>query len=136
MTPAFAGSNPASPVDIFRFGIVAQAVEHLTFNQVVEGSSPSSLISSKIAENLDFKGFPLFLCRYINTSKYLKIYQNVGSILVKWFNFGSAILPAFYHCFAIIFLHAKFPDRIQLFFRLIQMRIYFHHHLYRVTHQL
>ena len=42
LTPTFAGSNPASPV--FSYGPLAQAVEHLTFNQVVPGSSPGWLI--------------------------------------------------------------------------------------------
>ena len=41
LTPAFAGSNPASPV---KYGILAQVVEHLTFNQVVRGSNPRCLI--------------------------------------------------------------------------------------------
>ena len=36
LTPACAGSNPASPVH----GPLAQVVEHLTFNQVVWGSNP------------------------------------------------------------------------------------------------
>ena len=41
LTPAFAGSNPASPViKVQAYGPLAQAVEHLTFNQVVRGSSP------------------------------------------------------------------------------------------------
>ena len=41
LTPAFAGSNPASPViKVQTYGPLAQAVEHLTFNQVVRGSSP------------------------------------------------------------------------------------------------
>ena len=43
LIPAFAGSNPASPV----YGILAQSVEHLTFNQVVRGSSPRCLIQTK-----------------------------------------------------------------------------------------
>ena len=51
LTPAFAGSNPASPVfKIFwiatllsTYGTLAQVVEHLTFNQVVGGSSPPCL---------------------------------------------------------------------------------------------
>ena len=38
LTPAVAGSNPASPV--YLYGPLAQVVEHLTFNQVVRGSSP------------------------------------------------------------------------------------------------
>ena len=40
LTPAFAGSNPASPV----YGALAQSVEHLTFNQVVGGSNPPCFI--------------------------------------------------------------------------------------------
>ena len=46
LTPGFAGSNPASPVlrEIKYFGLLAQVVEHLTFNQVVAGSSPAWLI--------------------------------------------------------------------------------------------
>ncbi len=47
LTPAFAGSNPASPV---KYGILAQVVEHLTFNQVVRGSNPRCLIKIKKAE--------------------------------------------------------------------------------------
>ena len=45
LTPAFAGSNPASPVFKFNnYGILAQSVEHLTFNQVVRGSNPRCFI--------------------------------------------------------------------------------------------
>ena len=47
LTPAFAGSNPASPViKVQTYGPLAQAVEHLTFNQVVRGSSPRWLTIS------------------------------------------------------------------------------------------
>ncbi len=46
LTPAFAGSNPASPVSII-YGCVAQLVEHLTFNQVVPGSNPGTLTRQK-----------------------------------------------------------------------------------------
>ena len=42
LIPAFAGSNPASPVFS---GALAQVVEHLTFNQVVRGSNPRCFIS-------------------------------------------------------------------------------------------
>ena len=45
LIPAFAGSNPAGPVTglcIYR-GVLAQLVEHLTFNQVVAGSNPACL---------------------------------------------------------------------------------------------
>ncbi len=41
LTPSCAGSNPASPAI---YEPLAQLVEHLTFNQRVEGSSPSWLI--------------------------------------------------------------------------------------------
>ena len=41
LIPAFVGSNPTSPV---LYGILAQSVEHLTFNQVVWGSIPQCLI--------------------------------------------------------------------------------------------
>ena len=41
LTPAFAGSNPASPA--YKYGPLAQVVEHLTFNQVVPGSNPGTL---------------------------------------------------------------------------------------------
>ena len=37
LTAAFVGSNPTSPVC---YGVLAQSVEHLTFNQVVRGSNP------------------------------------------------------------------------------------------------
>ena len=61
LTPAFAGSNPASPVI---YGILAQSVEHLTFNQVVRGSNPRCLIPLKIAESIDFIMFSaVFVCR-------------------------------------------------------------------------
>ena len=44
LIPAFAGSNPASPA--YKYGPLAQVVEHLTFNQVVPGSSPGWLITN------------------------------------------------------------------------------------------
>ena len=48
LTPAFAGSNPASPViKVQTYGPLAQAVEHLTFNQVVRGSNPRTLTVGK-----------------------------------------------------------------------------------------
>ena len=54
LTPAFAGSNPASPViKVQTYGPLAQAVEHLTFNQVVRGSNPRCLIQGN-PEKLGF----------------------------------------------------------------------------------
>ena len=45
LTAAFASSNLASPVKVkIKYGILAQLVEHLTFNQVVRGSNPRCLI--------------------------------------------------------------------------------------------
>ena len=44
LTAAYAGSNPASPVT---YGALAQVVEHLTFNQVVRGSNPRTLIEKE-----------------------------------------------------------------------------------------
>ena len=46
LTPAFAGSNPASPA--YKYGPLAQVVEHLTFNQVVPGSSPGCLMTLEL----------------------------------------------------------------------------------------
>ena len=63
LTPALAGSNPASPV----YGALAQAVEHLTFNQVVGGSNPPCFTKKKrpfkvsfLLENSVFMRF--YLC--------------------------------------------------------------------------
>ena len=44
LTPAFVGPNPTSPV---KYGVLAQSVEHLTFNQVVRGSNPRCLTTLK-----------------------------------------------------------------------------------------
>ena len=43
------------------FGILAQSVEHLTFNQVVRGSNPRCLMN-KNGENVEKSTFSLFLC--------------------------------------------------------------------------
>ena len=57
LTPAFAGSNPASPV---AYGILAQSVEHLTFNQVVRGSNPRCLMNGKQRKLSIIEGFRCF----------------------------------------------------------------------------
>ncbi len=44
--PRVAGSIPALGIE--KYGILAQVVEHLTFNQVVRGSSPRCLILEAI----------------------------------------------------------------------------------------
>ena len=59
MTPALVGSNPTGPVDsadVICYGLLAQVVEHLTFNQVVAGSSPAWLMILKPLKNF-FDGF-------------------------------------------------------------------------------
>ncbi len=43
----FGGSNPSASTSFFICEPLAQLVEHLTFNQGVEGSSPSWLITLK-----------------------------------------------------------------------------------------
>ena len=45
LTPAFGSSNLPSP----GYGILAQLVEHLTFNQVVRGSNPRCLIEKRLS---------------------------------------------------------------------------------------
>ena len=61
LTPAFAGSNPASPViKVQTYGPLAQAVEHLTFNQVVRGSSPRWL--TKLEDCITMQSFFILLC--------------------------------------------------------------------------
>ncbi len=47
LTPAFTSSNLVSPVSIISYGVLAQSVEHLTFNQVVRGSNPRCLTTLK-----------------------------------------------------------------------------------------
>ena len=44
LTAAFAGSSPASPVLDNYIRVCSSVVEHLTFNQVVRGSNPRTLI--------------------------------------------------------------------------------------------
>ena len=60
LTAALVGSNPASPV--FNYEILAQLVEHLTFNQVVVGSIPTCL-TSKISK---YRGLHLEIFLYLD----------------------------------------------------------------------
>ena len=53
LTPAFGSSNLPSPV----YGILAQSVEHLTFNQVVRGSNPRTLMMEEWRKFECNKGF-------------------------------------------------------------------------------
>ncbi len=59
--PRVSGSIPELGIleDNFEYGTLAQVVEHLTFNQVVRGSSPRCLIS-KCMGILEIQGFPFF----------------------------------------------------------------------------
>ena len=69
LTPAFVGSNPATPAKTQYCDSLAQVVEHLTFNQGVRGSNPrrvtkkrtgrmaSSFLDGDIRGG-DSKGFP------------------------------------------------------------------------------
>ena len=65
LTPAFAGSNPASPVYLGsrerKYGRVAQVVEHLTFNQVVRGSNPRTLTDGTGQECRIYAAFLFFI---------------------------------------------------------------------------
>ena len=59
LTAALVGSNPTSPVGQLntannKYGPLAQVVEHLTFNQVVRGSSPRWLTKDKSQLSCDF----------------------------------------------------------------------------------
>ena len=54
LTPAFVGPNPTSPV---KYGVLAQSVEHLTFNQVVRGSNPRCLIGLGRKSYMRFTAF-------------------------------------------------------------------------------
>ena len=69
LIPTFAGSNPASPVLslLIKYGVLAQSVEHLTFNQVVRGSNPRCFISG----NLNHR-FPLFYFSEVPVKLFLK----------------------------------------------------------------
>ena len=66
LTAALVGSNPTSPVRAvekncsIKYGALAQSVEHLTFNQVVRGSNPRTLIVN-VGENVEKSMFSLFL---------------------------------------------------------------------------
>ena len=55
LTAAFVGSNPTSPVC---YGVLAQSVEHLTFNQVVRGSNPRCFTASVEIQMLFFLQYP------------------------------------------------------------------------------
>ena len=68
LTPAFTSSNLVSPVSNGIYGILAQLVEHLTFNQVVGGSNPPCLIRNPWKSRVS-----IFLCIHLNT------------LLVTWF---------------------------------------------------
>ena len=78
LTPAFAGSNPASPV--FKYGALAQSVEHLTFNQVVGGSNPPCFTSKRPKWSF-FCVFNAFF-----TNKLFILSENFGNIVLTIHN--------------------------------------------------
>ena len=65
--PRVAGSIPALGIfvaksnEIIEYGRVAQLVEHLTFNQVVRGSNPRTLMNEEQRRLKYSKGFRCFL---------------------------------------------------------------------------
>ena len=79
MTAALVGSNPTSPVGQLKtanymYGPLAQVVEHLTFNQVVRGSSPRWLI---IMKRISRKWYP-FLINEIYDARLFKAKEVKG----------------------------------------------------------
>ena len=83
LTAAYDGSNPASPVSggMFRrestlhnlYGILAQVVEHLTFNQVVGGSNPPCLIAKSTQQSVEC----FFLCFFLFPIRKLFVSQHI-----------------------------------------------------------
>ncbi len=71
LTATCAGSNPAGPVKVtsclIEYGILAQVVEHLTFNQVVRGSSPRCLIKREKRQVVKTCLFSLLILRQRGT---------------------------------------------------------------------
>ena len=55
LTPAFAGSSPATPAI---FDPLAQLAEHLPFKQGVRGSNPRRVTSSEIPNTVPFPALP------------------------------------------------------------------------------
>ena len=50
--PRVTGSIPVLGTDLFKgYGVLAQSVEHLTFNQVVRGSNPRCLIKKRSTDS-------------------------------------------------------------------------------------
>ena len=63
-----------------KYGRVAQLVEHLTFNQVVRGSNPRTLMNEEQRKLKHSKGFPLFFA-----VKYIMEIENIKRRSVwKW----------------------------------------------------
>ena len=71
LTPAFAGSNPASPV----YGALAQSVEHLTFNQVVGGSNPPCFMLMN-SQNLNKQFWGYFFAYEEEGRRYIMAQEN------------------------------------------------------------
>ena len=69
--PCVSGSIPELGIEkkIRYYGILAQLVEHLTFNQVVRGSNPRTLIFEKWRKILEIEIFRFFRFIYFIISR-------------------------------------------------------------------
>ena len=76
------GSGHVLFITLAKNGILAQSVEHLTFNQVVRGSNPRCLMKSKKSEE-DF-----FFCvqRYKSQYEFLIYILLFSIILIRLYN--------------------------------------------------
>ena len=92
LTPAFAGSNPASPVE---YGVLAQSVEHLTFNQVVRGSNPRCLMIKQHLYPMDGR-CSFFVARGIDAQK-----AYMGLAILRYVPRVSSLCPHGIHKLAM-----------------------------------
>ena len=90
LTPACVGSSPAAPA-IFFCGPLAQLVEHLTFNQGVDGSSPSWLTIHarmvELADTLDL-GSSALRCGGSTPPSRTTVIMGSGHLLGTFFDFA------------------------------------------------
>ncbi len=107
LTPAFAGSNPASPV----YGPLAQSVEHLTFNQVVGGSNPPWFIKRVLRINWGI--------RTPRATSPPVVYRNFIVLQMETFACGNFVCGTFY------FLFGKSVWRDRFFVTLLSCLMFF-----------
>ncbi len=86
LIPSCLGSNPSTPAIFFFYEPLAQLVEHLTFNQRVEGSSPSWLIifinfapvaQLDRASDYGSEGYGFDSCR---ARQFIHVFRNVAQL--------------------------------------------------------